>query len=348
MNDSFYTPDDIAAYMIGQSTLDSPKSVADFAAGDGILLSHATRRWNNIQVYATDIDEKAVRKLKRKNSGWTISKCDFLSLRSRIQSHVVKAIAQRIDLIALNPPYSCRGGRKYEVVVDGNTIACSKALAFVLISSNYLSSDGQIVAILPQSSFASEKDKQAWELLNEKFVIRKGTTVGRGVFSGCFARCMIVRMSPRKREKSIKTVPARPQVRTRVKLIRGSVPLHIDSGNDRTLVHSTDLINSKVVLNGHVGSKHRPSVIGPSVLLPRVGQPRIEKVALYKRRKRVVLSDCVIGLQCKTLSEASWLHNRIIENGDLYIKQYSGTCAMYTTMKRLIEFLSCLGCEVEM
>ena len=152
-------------------------------------------------------------------------------------------------------------------------------------------------------------------------------------------------MTRRKREKVRRREPRKPSVKLKVRLVRGSVPLHLDTGRECTLVHSTDLWNSGVILNGHVGSKARPSVIGPSVLFPRVGKPRIDKVALYTRNQRVVLSDCVIGLQCNTVSDAKWLYGIIVENESHYKKLYGGTCAQYTTVRRVVEFLSQFGCD---
>lgn len=347
MIDSFYTPDKIAAYMAKQVTLKAPKSVADFAAGDGILLTHAVDRWNPIRVYATDIDDQTVRKLRREHTDWSVSKCDFLSSRSRACSNVLGSAVERVDLILLNPPYSCRGARSFKVAMGDVSVKCSKALAFVLLATRYLAEDGQIVAILPQSSFNSEKDDAAWRFIEGRFTVRRGSTAGRGVFDNCFARCTVVRLSPRKRGKPKRIISSVPPAKVKVRLVRGSVPLHLFTGDDYTLVHSTDLVGGMVELNGHVASKDRPWLSGPSILFPRVGQPRIDKVAIFRQRKRVVLSDCVIGLQCKCVSDVNWLYDKIIRNGKGYMTLYSGTCARYTTVQRVVDFLASLGCEVE-
>lgn len=346
MNDSFYTPQHIAEHLIGLSSLESVHVIADFAAGDGALLDEATKRWPSKSVVATDISVSAVRQLRLRHPAWQVSKCDFLNSRSRDRSSALKALARTADLIVLNPPYSCRGASKCDVEVAGELLRCSRALAFVITATQYLHSDGELVAILPQSCFTSHKDRDAWAYLHERYKINTGFAAGRGEFPGCFARCNGVCLSPRSRTKKVRgrsrsTAP--PTVS--VKLVRGCVPLYKDAGTGRTLVHSTDLVRSKVVLNGHVAGKDKRAIIGPCVLIPRVGKPNIGKVALYLRNKRVALSDCVIGLQCDTRDEAEWLHAAILQHGDDFLMTYSGTCAPYTTVERLTTFLEGIGCS---
>src|SRR5262249_49003723 len=133
---------------------------------------------------------------------------------------------------------------------------------------------------------------------------------------------------------------------TTVALVRGTVQMHDRANGPRTLVHSTDLIQNSVVLNGHVAPDHRPSVVGPAVLVPRVGQPSKEKICTYLRRKRVALSDCVIGLQCRTTEDALSVQNRLVSKWRKVVKVYSGTCAQYTTLGRIERLLRDLGCFV--
>ncbi len=345
--DSFYTPDRIVDAALRKCTLTSPASIVDFAAGDGALLRKATASWPKASIYATDVDFNAIRSIRREFPDWAVSRCDFLSPMSRSRATVFSRLAQPADLILLNPPFSYRGAQTFPVSVWDESFLCSKAMAFVLQSLHYLAHNGQLIAVLPESSLFSDKDAHAWDAIKNRFTLTTGATAKRGVFSGCHARCTIVRLIGRKRKRSVGAVNAiRPNQPLAVTLIRGSVPLHMDTGSDRTLVHSTDLQRSSVILNGHVASAVRPSIIGPSVLIPRVGAPSVEKVAIYRRNKRVVLSDCVIGLQCESSSDADALHQLIVSDETRYRRLYAGTCAPYTTVKRIVEFLSQLGCAV--
>ncbi len=134
-----------------------------------------------------------------------------------------------------------------------------------------------------------------------------------------------------------------PRVAVSVVVVRGTAQLHSEQGGDRTLVHSTDLHEFAVSLNGRVAGKYRPSVVGPAVLIPRVGAPRIEKVAVFEKRKRIALSDCVIGLQCQTLDDALWIKQELVKRKREFLGIYSGTCAKYTTIARLVSLLSLSG-----
>ncbi len=344
-NDSFYTPDEIAASMLGKCTLDSPARIVDFAAGDGALLRRAVAQWPTATVFATDINPKAVRSLQAEFPSWNISKCDFMSASSRAKAQAIESLAGRGDVVLLNPPFSYRGAATFPVNAWQETFHCSKAMAFVLLSLEHLTAGGQLIAILPESSLFGDKDARAWEAVKQRFTVTRGATAGRGVFSGCAARCTIVRLTQRKRKQAARLVVDQPNFSLEVTLVRGSVPLYLDTGSDRTLVHSTDLQQSSVILNGHVASSERPSVCGPSVMIHRVGMPSIEKVALYLRRKRVTLSDCVIGLQCNSSDDAIALHNLIKAHETEYKQLYAGTCAPYTTVQRVVEFLNGIGCQ---
>ena len=337
MNDSFYTPDRIAEHMAGQVSRSAPKVVADFAAGDGALLTAACAVWPETKAFALDIDKLALRRLRYRNPSWAIGRCDFLSEDSREKSIILRAVRGNADVVLLNPPFSCRGASKFKLKLNGREFCCSKAMAFVLLATEYLADDGQMVAILPASTFLSDKDAEAWQFLNDLFTCRKGRTAGRGDFVGCFAQCTVVVLTPRKRRRSIRKQRTAPPVKVVASLVRGTAQMHSEIGKDRTLVHSTDLKKFSVSLNGRLASKTRPSVVGPAVLLPRVGSPSIEKVAVYRKRQRVALSDCVIGLQCKSIKEAIWIKDELVKNEDRFINLYSGTCAKYTTIARLAE-----------
>ncbi len=343
-NDSFYTPDEIAESVMRKCTVNDPSIIVDFSAGDGALLRKAEKLWPDAEVRATDVDAVAVQSLRKEFPSWSISKCDFLSSSSRVKAQALKGLLGKADLVLLNPPFSYRGAATFPATIWEETFACSKAMAFVLLSLNYLNEAGQLIAILPESSLASHKDRRAGEAIRERYTVNFGATAGRGVFTGCAARCTIVRFQRRKRRRIPKPVVSPGKHCLEVTLVRGSVPLYLDTGCDRTLVHSTDLQQSSVILNGHVAASDRPSVCGPCVMLHRVGMPNIEKVALYLRRKRVVLSDCVIGLQCESSEDAISLHKLIKAQEARYKRLYAGTCAPYTTVRRVVDFLDSLGC----
>ena len=346
MKDAFYTPLDLAEYMVRQVSISNARVVADFAAGDGALLASACLRWPKARAIAVDIDDATIRRLRKSNAHWGISRCDFLSPNSRARASSLLNLDEGADVILLNPPFSCRGASKIRIEIGQEEIECSRAMAFLLLATAKMSKYGQLVAILPESVFNSQKDKMAWEYLNERFISRRGRAAGRGVFKDCFARCHVVVLSKRYRRRQQKTSTTSHIRKINVQLVRGTAQLHSEVGSDRTLVHSTDLRSCSVFLNGRLASDSRPSIIGPAVLVPRVGQPRIDKVAVFLKRKRVALSDCVIGIQCASSIDASWLLSEITKNHVAFLELYSGTCARYITVSRLRSFLASIGCSV--
>lgn len=346
MTDAFYTPEHLAESMIRLAGEVVPETVADFSAGDGALLNAATSKWPDATVIASDFCDSTVRRLRSRNADWLVTKVDFSKADSRSRSKILVGALGNVDLALLNPPFSCRGGKKHESTLFGEACKSSLALSFVIHSCNYLSKNGQLISILPASTLGSEKDSAALDLIKKHFVLRIGVSSKRGEFDNCHAKCVMVKFTKRKKrravERKIETVVPSIEVR----IIRGSVPLHLDTGRDRTLVHSTDLVNYGVVLNGHVAGNHCPSIVGPCVLVHRVGLPKPEKIAVYKRRKRVALSDCVIGIQCESANDATWLHKEIQINCTRFLELYKGTCAPYITINKLRGFLTQIGCSV--
>lgn len=345
MIDAYYTPDHLANAMI-RLVSSPPKTVADFAAGDGALLNAAAKAWPEAKILASDSCDSAIRRLRALERDWRVTKADFTSELSRNRSKILTEAKGNIDLVLLNPPFSCRGGKKFESMFDNKKCVSSLALSFVVFAASYLSENGEIVAMLPESVLESQKDSAALNLLKEKFVFRIGTKAKRGEFEDCHAKCVAVRFSKRKKRRIIKNRIKRVKPNIDVTLVRGSVPLHLDTGSERTLVHSTDLVDHRVILNGHVACANRPSVVGPCVLVHRVGMPKIEKIAIYKRRKRVVLSDCVIGIQCGSQEDALWLHRKLCETSKQFLRLYKGTCAPYITLQKLKKHLEDVGCRV--
>lgn len=345
--DQFFTPRWIANAMVRRVRNLKVTSVADFSAGDGALLDAAIEKWPNATVYAADIDRRSVEYLKRRHPHWNVSKCDFMSETSRDVASCTRYAGGGVDLILLNPPFSCRGARTVSCNINGNTVKCSTAVSFVITAFEFLHPDGELVALLPHNSLSSEKDRSAWAQIAKQFVIATGVATRRCDFEGCYVRSRIVHL--RRRRKGVNTVLQEPlsPVTTGsepvVLIVRGSIQMHIRRGEGRPLVHTTNLRDYRVILNGHAGARSRPSVVGPCVLVPRVGQPNISKVALFLRRRRVALSDCVIGLQCKCKADAEKLHTSIINDPIGFHGLYSGTCATYTTVERLREYLQARG-----
>lgn len=329
-----------------------PRIIADFAAGDGNLLTAAQERWPDATIIATDLSARKVRSLCHRFPHWQVDTCDFL--RAASKSSLLSTMINKIDVILLNPPFSCRGGRRYVVSVSEEPVHCSIALAFVLSSVPLLADGGQLIAILPAGCLTSQKDQIARELLHKLGVVRVIGSNGRNTFSGCFPHTVIAQFVKKEgsfvRKPTTISAAARSEYGTKVHLVRGRVPMHSLNGKRPTLalplVHSTQLRSAGIDLSAHVADAKFRRVSGPAVLMHRVGLPNVKKVVLYKRAQPVVLSDCVIALRCTTLHNSRRLLKKIKDNWSLFEQTYGGTCAPYTTVEGLVSVLTRLGFKV--
>ena len=84
------------------------------------------------------------------------------------------------------------------------------------------------------------------------------------------------------------------------------------------------------------------TISGPAILIPRVGRPSVSKVVLIGEEK-VVLSDCVIALRTTPPGSEVELAREIKRNWLTFQQIYGGSCAPYTTIRRIREMLLELG-----
>ncbi len=326
--------------------------VADFAAGQGELIRAAQSRWPRAQFIATDVNRNTLSKLRRHEVSWAVGNCDFLNHKSRDRCTALSKAIGKVSVALINPPFSCRGARYYKVEYLGSSVRCSLALAFVLQSLPYLAPDGQLIALLPAGCLTSQKDKQAWNAVKQSYSVEDFGTNGRGTFDGCHAETVIVRLVSLNK-KFRKKKPIGPGARvnvpspTTIRVFRGTAPMYLANGAHSTetmpLVHTTELERDRLNLAARTIERKWKSMRGPAVLIPRVGRPYRHKIKLYLGRKRIVLSDCVIALSCRTPVSARELQSALLQNWDSLQKEYGGTCAPYITLYSIQTFLESLG-----
>ena len=353
--DSYATPNSVALDLIRSGKRPRPAAVvADFAAGSGTLLSLADKRWDHINLLATDIDRRVVAGLRKRRPQWMIGCVDFLNRRSRIRSPYLREYEGCVDLILLNPPFSCRGGTRYSIEIAGNALMCSTAMAFVLLSVSYLRDGGELRAILPAGLLSSQKDSAARSYCTDNLMVEVARVYGRGTFQNCFPRTALVVIR--------KTPPSRRRLESAafslcsdclgpVQILRGSIQMHAvrstDSRNSVPLIHTCNLLeNSVAESNLRVKPNRRSIVGGPVVLLPRVGLPDKRKVCVVNPRVRLALSDCVFGLKCDSADMATKIGFRIREQWRRLEASFHGTGAPYLTVEKLAGTLNFIGIEV--
>ncbi len=182
--DQYFTPAELAEYIIGSLVCNDPRSAADFAAGEGSLLAAVRNRWPGTQLYATDVDKMSVRRLRRRFNKISAYTCNFLNPRHH-SAGFLRLLRGRLSLIFLNPPFSCRGGTKFDVTVEGEQFTCGKALAFVTESLQYLGPEGILVALLPSSCMTSDRDKATLNAILGQFQLSEIAVPHKLGFSGC-------------------------------------------------------------------------------------------------------------------------------------------------------------------
>ncbi len=344
--DLHYTPPAIAADVASAVDLAGAARVADFAVGNGVLLRAVRARAPDSQLAGTDVCAQTIRKLRSVEPDWLLGACDFLAPRSRSRCRVTSSGAT-FDVAVLNPPFSYRGGQRYDVDLRGSRQTGSPAASFVALATRYAR---QVVALLPANTLESERDMTLWRELERDWEILRLTEYPRGAFPGVSAKGVLVRLStkrttgerPDDREKS-KVVRSR---RVRVQLVRGCTPIHRAALNPRggRLLHTTGLGREGMTF---LRTRALPGRVirGPAVVLPRVGAPVAWKVHTYLSPLPITLSDCVFGLVCSSSSEALEVERRIKYAWDGFQTVWTGSCAPYTTVSRLRDALARIDIE---
>lgn len=351
--DIHYTPRLLANQIVASAADLRPSVVADLCAGRGDLLLEAHDAWPHADYAAVDIDHQSVQRLRRAHPAWHVGRCDLTNPLSRAHSPVLRRFSQRISLLLLNPPFTCRGGTRLIATPPGRQIYTSTAMFFLVTSLTYLHPSGSAVAILPAGVLHSQKDRPAWSHITDRYNVSIVDKPQPRAFPRSSATTAIVRISPNKpspnRQRA--NLPPVPPIRRRltVQLTRGCQPMfrarHHSTGP--TLVHSTDLRDATVILNGRRGLNAQRSISGPAVLLPRVGQITKPKIAIMRHTTPVVLSDCVIALATSTLNDAQELRRRLLFHFSTLSAQYVGTGAPFITTNRLADALLSLGVHVD-
>lgn len=356
--DAHYTPDWVAdriASEVAALARTKQPHIADYTAGDGALLRAASRVLPRARITATDIDPVAVRSLKTANPSWKVGACDLLSAKSRSHSPLLGRRGRPADLVVLNPPFSYRGGTYFPVL--NNAFRASPAMAFVTHALEQLADGGSAVVLAPSGTVHSQKDELLWTRLREATTVRVGHQFARTTFRGEHASVsmiVLVGLSRAVLHAEAKSPVAGPApddsaAAPDVLLVRGTQQMHSIESSQRglLLVHSTHLAGGAILAGPRIAVR-APTIVGPAVLLPRVGLPCRDKLTLHLARDEVVLSDCVIALRCRTKTIAKRVFAELVDSWDDLEALYRGSCARYVTVRNLRTHVEKLGFSVQL
>lgn len=354
--DQHYTPLGIARSIVRALPNFRPDLTADFAVGEGSLLQAVSERWRSTELIATDINHSVIRGLRHRCPGIDAGVCNFLSGGSRAASPTLRRVLGRVSLAIINPPFSCRGGARWEVSLEDKALGCSTAMAFLINSIPYLAPDGKVVALLPTSCLTSEKDRQALDALAERFVIEKVGQAEPYEFESSSAHVSFVKLS-RRGERGIKQRAnnvfrdidiVKSRITNAAIIMRGTLQMHeiVDSRNTNgiPLVHTTSLRNGRIEPFGRVRTT-TSLVRGPAILIPRVGRLMPGKMCLHPTTQLIAISDCVMAIQAVDRKNFAKLQATVFKMQRQIALQYTGMCAQYITLARLARLLTAHGIE---
>lgn len=337
--DSFYTPVYMAEQLVGYVQESDVHTIADFCVGDGRLLTAVHKRFPNAQLFGMDIAREIVNKLANQHADWVLTTCDFID--DEKVDKIVSRHLKEFDLILLNPPFSCKGSIINIVECEGIRFKVSTAMMFILKAIRFLSKNGGMYAILPISCVYSQKDRRAWKYLEKQYNACVLSEHSRISFAGkCAPNIALVYIGNQRHEiQESQKQSSNILSSSVIKVTRGSVRMQgLKYTEDRKgirLIHTTNLLNGKLVNVSKIEENVNSTECGYGVLIPRVCNPNLKKIVLLKKLQKFVLSDCVIFLKTETVEQAQDVYNSIINNWQVFVRLYSGTGAQYTTIERV-------------
>jgi predicted RNA methylase len=353
--DAFYTPTRIAESMVKYAKYEGVQPiVADFSVGGGELLRAAIARWPNAKLIGNDINPNIVAQLAKIQPSWSLSECDFLQNSGEKRSPILQQCKGKISLALLNPPFSNRGARRFDIKFKDFDVKCCRGLAFVIGAMSYLDRQGEIITVLPAGTLHSQLDKEAWQLIHRFCKFQLLARNGHKTFPDCSPKTIIVRLKLRRkptRPKIVAEKNLKKRLRITVSIIRGNVDMTSLNGNHYRkpipLVHTTELKANQPNLNVRKMHPDKTILTEVAVLLPRVGRPNITKLCLYLKKSPLALSTCVLAIKCKNQKEAKTVYKNLLQKWKMLEDVYCGTCASYLTVERLKLLLIQLGFDVE-
>lgn len=345
--DSYYSPPGVAravaAAVVGGSP---PETVVDPACGSGSLLAAVAERFPRVGLTGLDIDQQAVRKLRRIHPGWRLGVVNLLCRRSFARSPTARA-AVGADWVVTNPPFSMGRSNGISGRFLGVDLRCSVAMAHLLTSIEILRPALGTVAIVPESLLASERDSHARHLLEAQFSIERLNDFPRSTFPFARAASSLVKLSPLRGTRTIKAVRLSDDS-CRSTIRRGGLPVHQaqEGRGGLPYVHSDGI--AFLAQGGGLNRLRRVEgilrgrVSGDVILVPRVGVPSPRQVRLIHLECEAQLSDCVIAI-VPPAGRGDELERTMLDRWCSFTGNYRGTGARFVTVKRLRHWLAGVG-----
>lgn len=351
--DPYYTPQWLADRLIAYMPDTLSGNIIDPCMGGGALLSAVESRFRDqVTLLGLDIDSGAVRSLRESEPSWGLGRANLLDPKSRSASIPWRRAKSDLAAVVINPPFSQKGGGGEIIHYEDYSGRVSPANQFLVEVLKFLSPSVGIFAVLPDGAINADRHRPLWAEIERKYEVSVLEKVRPTTFKGARVATALVKLV-RRPNALLQANPALPQTRTLaptlegcrcVEIIRGRTPVHSVDESRATqkvpFLHTTNLMD---VFPTRFASDHLADE-APFVLIVRVGQwKRPSTVELG----RVVLSDCLIALRPKTVTQLDVLQNSIEENSEILLEKYKGTGAQYLTLNALMEALAMIGWQPE-
>jgi hypothetical protein len=336
VTDQFFTPSNIATSLLTGLTTTPLKVVADFAIGDGSLLRALP--FKPKKSIGLDLDGNVINELRFSFPNWDLMNGNFLDPNETTKDWL-RQWESKVDLVLLNPPFSCKGGTYLIVKLEDEEVRCRTALAFVVNALKYLKSDGILIAILPLSILKSEVDKKVISFLKEKWNIDFGTRLDRNSFVGCSPNSVVFTLSKKTDNYRLayEDHSYKLDLSLNIKILRGSTQMHKTLKSGRyPVIHSTNIRNGELEKKElkYINTKTK-YVQGTFLCIPRVGLPNKGKIVIISVHDEYILSDCLYGIKTSNATGLLSMKDAILNNWQTFQALYDSTCAPYVTLKQL-------------
>lgn len=353
MTDNHYTPRTLALDLVKLSKLRNPRMIVDFAVGPGSLLHAAKQAWPKAELHGLDLDLAALGEAQSNLSGIVTYHADYLTDRAMT---LTADLYRKIDVVLLNPPFTCRGSSFEETSFGNRMVKSSKAMAFILRSCGFLRPNGEVLAIVPRSCLFSEKDAEARRSINLTYVLEDMGRYESPGFHGASVAVHLVRVTRRaslqrlKKNNIAAVTRIKPKQPYKLAFMRGSHAVGEASTLTKgfSLIHTTNLFGSEISISRRRAVKTTKRISGTVVMMPRVARPSLEKIGVGSFVKPVVPSDCIICIKTIPAGHETQLLEKLQHYWELLKDAYSGTCASYLTLSAFQEFAEKIGFEAEL
>ena len=335
-----YTPQVTSDQLVKAATIIPPKTVVDFCAGRGSLLEAARRRWPTAKLFANDSDPKVMNSLPGAN--WV--NLDFLG--EHFDAFSPKTFPKEYDLVLLNPPFCFYRSQEFRPRGVYADVRCSVAFSFLFTALQYLSTDGELLAVMPTSTLKSERDDEARKILKKRYKCRLISSPSYDRFPGLDVSTYLLQVHSAKKRKSTAVVTnSLSSARVPWQITRGSVSVRRSKRQEyvglHNWIHTTSISNSTIVTRYMLpdGFLARDQKFLPktSLILPRVGKVRPGDLLVTSRSE--ILSDCLLGVTFDDPKLAYIILGGINTNYSSFSKLYAGTGAPYTTQNKVSKFI---------